>query len=199
MVCRPLSRARIPTGERRAMKLRFSRLTTLSALALLVVASLLAGCSSKRPNLPPCPRVGILGDAQKATQFRDGPGRDLTDVTFETELLDYNGECKYEDQQSAVIVSFVLQVAASRGPAAAAAEAQVPYFIAIVDKQQNVLSRERFIARVPFREGRRRVAVAEELEQRIPLAGRRTSDIEILIGLEMPRDQLEKNRLQRGF
>lgn len=181
------------------MTLRFSRLTTLSILAVLIAAGLLAGCSSKRPNLPPCPRVGILGDAQKATQFRDGPGRDLTDVTFETQLLDYNGECKYEDKQSAVVVTFVLQVAATLGPAATVPEAQVPYFVAIVDKQQNVLSRERFVARVPFREGRRRVVVAEELEQRIPLAGRRTSDIEILIGLEMSRDQLEKNRLQRGF
>ncbi|MFN4309263.1 MAG: hypothetical protein ACK4FK_01625 [Ferrovibrio sp.] len=181
------------------MTLRFSRLSTLSVPALLIAASLLAACGSKKPNLPPCPRVGILGDAQKATQFRDGPGRDLTDVTFETELLDYNGECRYEDKQAAVVVTFVLQVAATRGPAATSAEAQVPYFIAIVDKQQNVLSRERFVARIPFRDGRRRLAVAEELEQRIPLAGRRTSEIEILIGLEMPRDQLERNRQQRGF
>ena len=120
-------------------------------------------------------------------------------MTFETELLDYNGECKYEDKQSVVVVTFTLQVAATRGPAATVAEAQVPYFIAIVDKQQNVLSRERFVARVPFREGRRRVVVIEELEQRVPLTGRRTSDFEILIGLEMPRDQLEKNRQQRGF
>lgn len=170
------------------------------ALAILVLAGLgLAACSSKPAKLPPCPRVGILGDAQKATQYREGGGRDLTDVTFETELLDYNGQCKYEDKQSTVVVSFILQVSATRGPAATQSEAQVPYFVAVVDKQQNVLAREHFVARVPFPAGRRRVVVGEELEQRIPLTGRSTSEVEVLIGLEMGRDQLERNRRERGF
>lgn len=171
------------------------------AFAVLVLLGLgLAACSGSRPTkLPPCPRVGILGDAQKATQYRDGGGRDLTDVTFETELVDYNGQCRYEDKQSVVVVSFILQVGATRGPAATQPEARVPYFVAVVDKQQNVLAREEFVARVPFEAGRRRVIVGEELEQRIPLAGRSTNDIEILIGLEMGRDQLERNRRERGF
>ncbi|WP_341703360.1 hypothetical protein [Ferrovibrio sp.] len=174
-------------------------LTRLS-LAIVLLAGLgLAACSSKRVPLPACPRVGILGDAQKATQYRPGPGRDLTDVTFQTELLDYNGDCRYEEKVTVVVVRFMLQVAAARGPAAAADEAQVPYFVAIVDKERNILSRERFVARVPFREGRRRVVIGEELEQTIPLAGRRTSDIEILVGLELDHDQLEKNRRDRGF
>jgi hypothetical protein len=171
------------------------------ALAVLVLLGLgLAACSGSKPNrLPPCPRVGILGDAQKATQYRQGAGRDLTDVTFETELVDYDGQCKYEDKQSVVVVSFILQVGATRGPAATQNQALVPYFVAVVDKQQNVLAREEFVARIPFEPGRRRVIVGEELEQRIPLAGRSTSDVEILIGLEMGREQLERNRQERGF
>lgn len=170
------------------------------SLAILVLLGFgLAACSSKREPLPPCPRVGILGDAQKGMQYRDGPGRDLTDVTFETELLDYNGECRYEDKRSAVVVRFILQVAATRGPAATQPEARVPYFVAVVDKRQNVLAREEFVARIPFQEGRRRVVVGEELEQRIPLQGRSTGDIEVLIGLDLTREQLERNRRERGF
>lgn len=169
--------------------------------ALLAAGLLLAACSS-RPDTrpPPCPRVGILGDANKGVQYRDGAGRDLTDVTFETQLLDYNGDCRYEgDNYGIVVVRFILQVGATRGPAATAPEARVPYFVAVVDKQQNVLAREDFIAVIPFDEGRRRVVVGEELEQRIPLIGRSTSEIEVLIGLELPRDQLERNRRDRGF
>lgn len=170
------------------------------SVVLLALAGLgLAACSSKPPNLPPCPRVAILGDAQKGIQYREGPGRDLTDVTFETELIDYNGQCEYEKDQAAVIVRFVLLIGATRGPAATQPVAQVPYFVAIVDRQQNVLARERFVARVPFQEGRRRVVTGDEIEQRIPLAGRRTSEIEILVGLELDREQLEKNRRDRGF
>lgn len=172
------------------------------AFALMLIAGLgLAACSGNRDNTrpPPCPRVGILGDANKGVQYRPGPGRDLTDVTFETELLDYNGDCRYEDRRAVVIVRFILQVAATRGPAATQDEAQVPYFIAVVDKQQNVLARGDFVARIPFEPGRRRVVVGEELEQYIPLAGRHTSELEILIGLVLDRDQLEKNRRDRGF
>lgn len=183
------------------MTLRFSR--SLPAVAAAIGLSvILAACSNKPANnLPPCPKVGILGDAYKATQYREGPGRDLTDVAYDVQLLDYNGGCKYDDVKNirAVTVSFALQVAATRGPAASGPEAQVPYFVAVVDSEKNVLTRERFVARVPFKEGQRRVVVAEDLEQIIPLTGRRTTQVEILVGLELPRDQLERNRQQRGF
>jgi hypothetical protein len=174
-------------------------LTKLSLVVLALAGLGLAACSSKKPKLPSCPRVGILGDAQKATQYRAGSGRDLTDATFQTELLDYNGDCKFEEKPASVTVRFILQVAATRGPAANSNEAQVPYFVAVVDKQHNVLARQAFVAHVPFKEGRRRVVVGEELEQTIPLEGRSTSDIEILIGLEVSHEQLEKNRQERGF
>jgi hypothetical protein len=180
------------------MTLRLLRTPLLAVTVIVLLGGLLAACGPKR-NLQPCPRVGILGDAQKATQYREGPGRDLTDVAFDTELLDYNGGCKYENKEANVIVTFALQIAATRGPAASQSEAQVPYFVAIVDKQQNVLLRQGFVARIPFKEGQRRVVVADELEQAIPLNGRRTNEIEILVGLEVPRDQLDRNRALRGF
>lgn len=186
------------TGKRFAMILPSLRFPLL-ALAFTILAGILSACGGGQRNTQPCPRVGILGDAQKATQYRDGPGRDLTDVTFETELLDYNGGCKFEDKQTTVVISFILQVGATRGPAATQPEAQVPYFVALVDKQQNVLSRSRFVARIPFKDGQRRVVVGDELEQVLPLSGRRTSEFEILIGLEVPPDQLSKIRQQRGF
>lgn len=172
----------------------------LIALTAIVLAGLLSACGGNyQTRVPPCPRVGILGDANKAIQYRDGPGRDLTDVTFETELIDFNGACKYEDKQATVVISFVLQIGAARGPAANQAEAQVPYFVAVVDKQQNILSRNRFVARIPFKDGQRRVIVADEFEQVLPLQGRPTSEYEILVGLEIPQDQLNRIRQQRGF
>src|SRR3546814_1305076 len=65
----------------------------------------------------------------------------LTDVTFQTELLDYNGECSFEEKPASVTVHFILQVAATRGPAAAAGEAQVSYFVAVVDRDRKEIGR----------------------------------------------------------
>lgn len=168
--------------------------------SIVAVVASLSGCGlfEKKAPPPPCPRIGILGDVQKSVQFRPGPGRDLTDVTFETELLDFTGSCKYDDR-GVVVVTFTLQVAATRGPAAESREALVPYFVAVVDKQRGVLSRDGFTARIPFPSGRRRIAVGEELEQRIPLGTRSTSDVEILIGLQLDQEQLDGNRRKRGF
>jgi len=172
----------------------------LIALTATLLAVLLSACGGNyQTRVPPCPKLGILGDASKATQYRDGPGRDLTDVTFDTELVDYDGGCKYEDKQATVVINFVLQVSATRGPAASQPEARVPYFVAVVDKQQNILSRERFVARIPFKEGQRRVIVVDEFEQVLPLQGRPSSEYEILVGLEIPQDQLNRIRQQRGF
>lgn len=179
--------------------LRLSRFPFFTLLAVVLLAGILSACGGNKRNTPPCPRVGILGDAQKATQYRDGPGRDLTDVTFQTELLDYNGTCKFEDKQATVVISFILQIGAARGPAASGTEALVPYFVALVDTQQNVISRERFVARIPFKDAQRRVVVGDEFEQVLPLNGRRTTEFEILVGLELPADQLDKVRQQRGF
>ena len=180
-----------------------TRLLRLVAIgAGMLVPLLLGGCSLfGKDKTPPCPRVSIFGDTAQRLQFQPGPGRDASDVVWSVDMVDYDGTCSFSSKNTIATVSFVLRIAATRGPAAPAGDAslQVPYFVAVVDRQQNIISEETFNAKFTFASGRRRIAIGDELEQRIPLNGFNSTDYEVLVGLKLDADQVEYNRKQRGF
>lgn len=176
--------------------MRMSLPRSVRWFAPLLAAGLLAGCSvfQTEPQLP-CPRVSVLKDASLATQFRQGGGRDLTDVAYEAELEQGTLGCVYERSQSAVTVTAAVRVVATRGPALQSNDLNLVYFVAVVDKEQNIVGRERFQAQITFSQGQRRAGSVEEIEQVIPIRqGLRGFDYEVLVGFELQPDQLQFNR-----
>ena len=138
----------------------------------------------------------MLRDAAQATQFREGPGRDLTDVTHEAAFTAVELTCSYRKDQLEVAlqISFV----AERGPAGAD-KANFPFFVAVVDSQQNILAKEVFDSEVEFEEGRRRTGIREEIDQRITLRSNESgADYEALVGFQLSQEQLARNRRRRG-
>lgn len=152
-----------------------------------------------RENPPPCPRAAIVADVAQLTQFRQGPGRDPTDVEYAAEILEFGGSCEYRDKNSVVTVVTTISVVAELGPAASTRRVSVPYFVAIIDAENNILAKTTFDAAIEFPEGRRRAGVSEQTEQRIPLpAPGKGIDYEVLIGLQLTADQIDFNRRKRG-
>jgi len=91
-------------------------------------------------------------------------------------------------------------ILAQRGPASRGAEANFPFFVAVTDRDQNILAKEVFDSVVEFPEGRRRAGVFEEVEQQIALRDEETGDdYEIIVGFQLSRDQLDRNRARRTF
>lgn len=175
-----------------------------SIALLFSVAAGLSACGSLNflddTPLPPCPQVRLLGDANKLTQFRQGPGRDPTDVAFEVEIVGIDGVCEFKDTNTTVTVTTTIGIAATRGPASQGDVAtNAAYFVAVVDNTGQVLAKEVFDSRLDLPAGRRRTGVAEETAQRIPLGTRKTSEVEILVGLQLNEDQLRFNRERRGL
>ncbi len=90
--------------------------TATKAAALAGAGMLLAACGIFGPGeVKVCPRVSLLNDAQSMTQYRGGPGRDLTDVLFEAKVVDVNWSCKYLDNR--VRVEAAIDIVAQKGPA----------------------------------------------------------------------------------
>lgn len=159
---------------------------------------LLAGCGffDKEPPKP-CPVALVLNEAGEVVRYRPGGGRDLLDVTYRANFGRNRLECKYKGNQLAVALD--LEMVAERGPGADAAEARIPYFVAVLDDHQKILARELFEATLVFEPGRRRAVVVEELAQRFRLNGFQSgANFEIVVGFELTPEELEENRRRRG-
>lgn len=147
-----------------------------------------------------CPRPGILPDANTIVVFRDGSGRDITDVVVQSQIVDVRVDCTYAKRSARPSVTLELQIAiaAERGPADRTRRAAVPYFVAIVDVDRNVIAKETFTAAFEWTDNRPRVGRVDTWEPYIPLA--RNMDgpsYQVMVGFQLTADQLAWNRSQR--
>lgn len=169
--------------------------------ALLMAALALGACGGsgrQDAGAPPCPRVAVLADASRLVIYRDGPGRDLTDVIFEADLGRITGECIYSRRKDNVKVDMKLLVTARRGPADRSRTGTFDYFVAIVDTQGQVLARREFRSQVVFQPEQTQIASQEELEQSIPLKRDQPgSDFDVFVGFKLTPEQVERNRVRQ--
>ncbi len=111
----------------------FRRLSSVSRmLAVLVACGGFAGCGGAASDeFPPaCPHAGILADAADLTRYRQGAaGHDLTDMVLDGRVTGVSGVCSRNGRDTDVTVAVSLRLA--RGPAAGAADLEVPFFIAV--------------------------------------------------------------------
>lgn len=164
------------------------------AVVAVLCAGLLAGCASDPdPNAAQgCPRVAVVADAALAEQYRPGPGRDLTDLSSRAQIISISGGCAYED--GAVTVRVTMPIVVERGPAMTGTEADYSYFVAVTDRDWNVIAKQSFPVRFRFASGSGFSAAREELEQVIPLeTPRQAAEIQVLIGFDLNREQLSRN------
>lgn len=176
-----------------------------AAVAVLALP-LLGACSSlglggedAEPvaQAPRCPAVEFVKGAEEVTLFRDGAGRDLTDVTSRAVLADYAGGCR--PGEGRVDVDLKLVLAAEKGPALQGMSADYRYFVAVADPEGGILAKQEFDTSVSFPQAQRRAGSVEDLAQTIPVAeGTRPEDYRILVGFQLTPDQLQYNREGRG-
>lgn len=171
-----------------------------AAVGAVVAVGLLAGCSSLGLSDPPtanlgCPKVAIVRDTSKVTQFRAGQGRDLTDVTSRAALVDFQGGCDYG--RDGVSVDFSLRLVAERGPALTGNEAVYRYFVAIARPDHSIIAKREFDTSVTFPAGATRAGSEESLTQTIPLPeGEDAGAYQVLLGFQLSPEQLDYNRRQ---
>lgn len=173
----------------------------LSAMVAAVLLSLTVACAEKTPP-PACPGGGKLRDASTITVFRDGPGRDITDIEYRAAIFDVRGGCEYFLEENRMTMSFQAVFDIEPGPTAEAAQIRIPYFVAIVKKGNVLIEKPGFkgvfeaVATLPERRTDFRYQDAA-IEIELPIGEEiNPREIEILFGFQLTEEQLNYNRAQ---
>jgi hypothetical protein len=151
-------------------------------------------------NAGPCPFVKTLYDAGRYVEFKDG--REATsNVGFTGEIQGISAGCEYRDD-APIRVRMEVLFEFGKGPQADASSKTYRYWIAITDRNREVLAKEWFDLPVTFPTGQDRVYVTETVgEITIPRATATTSgsNFEVLIGFEVTPQMAAFNRDGKRF
>lgn len=175
--------------------------------AVTAVAVVVAGCSSDEgDDGVPCPAAKVLGEPSELTRFRDGPGRDPTDVLFEARMMRVVGECAYDLDGGEIEVELEVVMEVVRGAALAESKVSYRYFVAVAEwtpdsgSEPVVHSREAFQVDTSIPSGRRGLRYQDLLEITIPRPDdRNVRNYVLYLGFELTKDELSHNRDKFGY
>lgn len=173
--------------------------------SLALLAASLAACGvfeKKEPPPGPCPRALILSDAAAMAQFRDGPGRDLLDVSYSGRVRRVYSDCFYEmkkDKTGLMKARVLIAIDAERGPANRDRTGVYRYFVTLSDSKHEPISKNVFELVAAFPGNAARTTLTDDsVELTVPIqAGQSGRDFTILVGFQLTEDQLDFNRRLR--
>ncbi|WP_417451355.1 hypothetical protein [Kordiimonas sp.] len=150
---------------------------------LAVVAFTLAACnrSPLEVVVSRCPAVAVVGDMNTLTKFK-GEGRSTDDVMYTASIMDVISSCTEEE---AVDSRVEFSVGATAGPAFSGREITLPYFVAILKDNSQIVSKEVFEVTLRF-DSKGFARSKEVVTQHIPtIAQARRYNYEVLLGFQM--------------
>jgi hypothetical protein len=147
-----------------------SRIKLKARVAALGGCLLIAACGVsdlamlQDPIVLNCPDYRILEDAATLTKFRDGPGRDLTDIEYRAEMGAIRLGCLSDIDPTTnsgvmeIDISPIMQM--ELGPANENPNTSIPYFIVITDPNKEILYRSEERVDISFAANRTQLVVA---------------------------------------
>jgi hypothetical protein len=149
----------------------------------------------------PCPATSVLGDAASVTKLRAGaaPGtRAPGDVVLSAVMSRAQLDCNFDRAANTLSVNVHFAVRATRGPAAAAGDPVLDYFVAVLDADGNVLTKHLFQG-MPDLAGKPANIYRQNVDDVVvPLTrDKRPPDYQILTGFQLTPQELAYNRAPR--
>jgi hypothetical protein len=184
-----------------------------SVVTIFLLCAPLAGCQTLGLTSAPaetvvdtgptCPSTAVLSDAVTVTKLKPGAqarAPNPADVAFQAEMSQAKLSCDYNRTQNRLSLDLNFAVKAARGPAAMGADPQLDFFVAVVDADNNVLSKSVYHSQ-PEMGGRPSNIYTQSVANfPVPLGmDKRPYDYEILTGFQLTPDELAYNRAPRAL
>jgi hypothetical protein len=168
------------------------------ARAFSVLGGLLAlsacGPDNSDSFAPECVPVGILAEAADASSYA-GPSHDVSTLVTQASIAGVNGSCSDAQKGRALHTQASVVITVQRGPAAAARDITIPYFVAVLHGTDIVAKHNRTIE-AHFPPNVDRLALrSDPLVLDLPISRRMSSDsYRLEVGLQLTPEQLAYNR-----
>jgi hypothetical protein len=151
-------------------------------------------------NSGPCPFVKSLYDASRYVEFKDGREASAN-VGFSGEIQGISAGCEYKDEEPIKVTMDIL-FELGKGPQATATTKTYHYWIAVTDRNREVITRQTFDLPVTFPAGKDRVYMNDAINNILIPRGTQTTsgaNFEILVGFDVTPQMAEFNRLGKRF
>jgi len=174
----------------------------LAYVAPLVLAAMgVSGCQPTRIDdlLVSCPTLTLPSDLADLTRYRSDAPHDLSTVVLDARVTAVDANCRRGRRDQSVDATISMRFQMDRGPAAPSRVVQIPWFIALLDANSNIINRQTFILPAQFGPNTTRAAVSSQpVEISFPVGQeRRAQDYRIMVGFQLTEDELALNR-RRG-
>ncbi len=169
--------------------------------SLVLAAMVVSGCQPTRIEdlLVSCPTLTLPADLADLTRYRPGSPPDLSSVVLDARVTAVDANCRRGRRDQSVDATISMRFQIDRGPAAPSRAVQLPWFIALLDADNNVINRQTFVLPAQFGVNTTRAAVSSQpVEISFPVGQeRRAQDYRIMVGFQLTEDELAQNR-RRG-
>jgi hypothetical protein len=169
--------------------------TSIRVLGLAALLSAtVAGCTSDRTGS--CPTMTALVQASEATVFVPKSTPDPSNLLYTIEITRVKGSCDVDKKATNADVSLTVYFRATRAPSGAAADYSAPYFVVVTEGTQRVLAKKEFTVHFAFAPGQATSDFSDSVASTevTAKAEKRTYDYQVLVGLQLTKEQLAYNR-----
>jgi hypothetical protein len=152
-------------------------------------------------NSGPCPFVKTLYDASRYVEFKGDAREASANVGFSGEIENISAGCEYKDAEPIKVTMDIL-FELGKGPQASGAQKTYHYWIAVTDRNREVIARQEFDLPVTFQAGKDRVTMTDSINNIVIPRGSMTTsgaNFEVLIGFDVTPQMAAFNGAGKRF